>query len=85
MKAVISNFRQGRHHTYPNHMILVVEGVKTKEEAEKLVDKKVVWTSPAKKEISGKIASAHGNSGAIRAIFEKGMPGQCLGQEVKLS
>jgi len=54
----------------------------TKEAAEKLVDKKVTWKSPAGKEINGRIASSHGNKGALRAIFETGMPGQAIGQKV---
>jgi large subunit ribosomal protein L35Ae len=63
-------------------MILIVASIDTKEKAEGLVDKKVTWKSPAGKEIHGKIASSHGNKGALRAIFETGMPGQAIGQKV---
>jgi large subunit ribosomal protein L35Ae len=63
-------------------MILIVASIDTKEAAEKLVDKKVTWKSPAGKEINGRIASSHGNKGALRAIFETGMPGQAIGQKV---
>ncbi|MCX6706768.1 MAG: 50S ribosomal protein L35ae [Candidatus Woesearchaeota archaeon] len=34
--------------------------------------------------MTGKIASAHGNSGAVKAIFDTGMPGQSLGQKVSI-
>ena len=34
--------------------------------------------------ISGKIAAAHGNSGCVRAVMDKGMPGQSLGTKVKI-
>jgi hypothetical protein len=34
--------------------------------------------SPAGKEIRGKISDAHGNKGLVRAIFEKGLPGQAI-------
>jgi ribosomal protein L35AE/L33A len=34
--------------------------------------------------MSGKVAASHGNSGAVRVIFETGMPGQALGQKVKI-
>ncbi len=84
MKAVISNFRQNRHTTYGNHMIIHIEGVSTRDDASKLIGKKAVWTSPAKKEIKGEIRSAHGNSGAVRVIFETGMPGQAVGKEVRI-
>ena len=82
MEATIANFRQARHHTQMNHMIIYIPGIDTRAKAEKFVGKSVAWKSPAGKEIKGKIASAHGNSGAVRAIFETGMPGQALGQKI---
>lgn len=82
MEGVIVNFRQGRHHQNDRQMIINVDGATDKEKAEALVGKSVTWKSPAGKELKGKISSAHGNSGAVRAIFETGMPGQALGQKV---
>lgn len=84
MKAVIVNFRLARNHQYDNQMILKVEGVESRDKASKLVGKKVVWTSPANKEIAGEVRSAHGNKGALRALFETGMPGQAIGSVVAL-
>lgn len=67
-------------------MVIHVESISSREKASALVGKTVVWTTPGKnkKQIKGKIASAHGNKGAVRVIFEKGMPGQSLGTEVKI-
>ncbi len=84
MKATIVNYRLSRHVQKPNHMILKVDGYATKKKAEGLLGKIVVWKSPAGKEIKGKVAAAHGNKGAVRAIFEKGLPGQALGNEVEI-
>ena len=84
MKALIVHYRQSRTRQKMNQMIIKVDGVSSKEDAEKLVGKKVTWTSPAGKEIKGEVRSAHGNSGAIRVLFESGMPGQAIGQEVTL-
>lgn len=84
MKAVIVNFRGGLHTQKNNEMVIKVDSSKKKADAEKLVGKKVVWVSPAKKEIKGTIAKAHGNKGVVRAIFEKGMPGQAVGTEVRV-
>ncbi len=84
MKGTIVNFRQGRHHTYPNHMIISVEKVDKREAAEKLVGKEVIFKTETGKQILGKIASAHGNKGAVRVIFEKGMPGQSFGKDVEV-
>ncbi len=84
MKATIVNFRMARHHVKGNHMIINIEGVNSREEAQKLIDKTVVWRTPGAKgkEIKGVIKAAHGNNGAVRVVFEKGMPGQAIGTEV---
>lgn len=65
-------------------MILIAEGVNDKEKARALVGKTVKWFSPAKKEIKGKVASSHGNKGAVRVIFDTGMPGQAVGSNVEI-
>ncbi len=83
MEGILVNFRGGRHTKYNNHMILKVPNI-DKEKAKNLIGKLVIWQSPAKKEIKGIIKSLHGNSGCLRVIFEKGMPGQSIGTKVKL-
>ena len=83
MDGTINNFRRSRKRTYDSHMIIIVNTVNTKEKAEKLVGKKVVYNT-GKKDINGKISSTHGNKGAVRAIFETGMPGQAIGKKVKI-
>ncbi|MBI2664415.1 50S ribosomal protein L35ae [Candidatus Woesearchaeota archaeon] len=84
MEGTISNFRRGRHTIHTSQMIVQVKGVDTKEKAAELLGKAVVWTSPAKKELKGKIIAAHGSSGAVRAKFETGMPGQAVSQKVRI-
>jgi len=77
------HFRQGRHHVNPKQVIFNV--AETAEEAEKTIGKTVTWTSPTGKEIKGKISALHGRKGNVRAIFDdKGLPGQALGQKVKV-
>ena len=84
MEGVIANFK-GSHKTQVNNqMIILAKGVDSKDKAAKLVGKNVVWTSPAGKEIKGEVRSAHGNKGAVRVLFEKGMPGQAIGTKVKV-
>jgi len=84
MKATVVQFRRGRKTYKPRHFILDA-GCKSREEAEKFIGKEVEWKSPAGKIIKGKISSAHGNKGLVRAIFEKGLPGQAVntGVDVK--
>lgn len=85
MKGVIVNYRMGRHTQTDNQMVIHAKEVDTKEKAEKLVGKSVVWKSPAGKEIKGKITHVHGNKGNMRVLFERGMPGQSLGTHVEIS
>lgn len=83
MEATVMHFRQGRHHVNPKQMILKVAD--TAEDAAKVVGKDVMWTSPSGTEIKGKISALHGRKGNVRAIFtEKGLPGQALGQKIKI-
>ena len=84
MKGTVCNFRRGKHTQTPKHMIIEVKGVDSREKAAKLLGKKVVWTSPSGKKLQGEIKSAHGNKGALRAIFEHGLPGQSLGSQVDI-
>ncbi len=83
MKATIIQFRRGRHTIHERHFLLDIQA-KNKDEAKKFVGKKVEWKSSSGKIIKGKISSSHGNKGLVRAIFEKGLPGQALNQEVEV-
>lgn len=84
MKGKVIQFRRGRHVVKERHFLIEVSGVDTREKAGKLIGKEVDWKSPAGKIISGKIAGAHGNKGLVRAIFEKGLPGQAVTTEVEI-
>lgn len=85
MKGKVIQFRRGRHTIHEKHFLIEVDGVSNRKEAEKLVGKSVSWSSPAGKIINGKISGAHGGKGLVRAIFERGLPGQAIttGVEIK--
>ena len=82
--AKILQFRRGRKTITERHFLIEIEGISDKEKAGKFVGKAVLWKSPAGKIINGKIASTHGNKGIVRAIFEKGLPGQALTTKVEI-
>ncbi|MEK6835858.1 MAG: 50S ribosomal protein L35ae [Nanoarchaeota archaeon] len=84
MEAIIINFRIGGNRQYNNQLILQVPGLHNKEKAKLLIGKKVIWKSPKGKELTGVIKNIHGNKGALRAYFNTGMPGQCLGTKVEI-
>jgi large subunit ribosomal protein L35Ae len=83
MIGKVIQFRRGLKRIHERHFLINV-GSKNREDANKFVGKDVVWTSPAGKEINGKVSSAHGNKGLIRAIFEKGLPGQAKNTDVEV-
>ena len=84
MEGLILNFRSGRHTQRNDEMIIKVSGIDSKAKAEKLVNKQVEWITPSGKKILGKITKAHGNKGAVKAKFEKGMPGQSISTKIKV-
>lgn len=83
-KGTVIQFRRSRRSYTPRHFLIEIEGTDSREKATKFVGKLVSWTSEAKTEIKGKIAAAHGNKGVVRAIFEKGLPGQAIGTECEI-
>ena len=84
MKGKVIQFRRGRKTIHERHFLIEIAGISNRENAVKFVGKEVEWKSPAGKIIKGKISSAHGNKGVVRAIFEKGLPGQAVTTEVEI-
>ncbi len=74
MNGVITSYRRGRGTQKGNQMIIMPEDAS---KSKSLIGKKVTYKTKTK-EIIGKVTSLHGNKGAVRALFEKGMPGQSL-------
>jgi large subunit ribosomal protein L35Ae len=83
----VIQFRQGRKTQKPRHFLIEIPGIDSREKAAEFANKKVVWKSTGKEStiISGKISSAHGRNGVVRAIFEKGLPGQAIGTDVEIN
>ena len=83
MEGVIANYRRGRHTVHPKQCIIIFPNIKTRKEANKMIGRTVVWKSVTGKELKGVISRAHGNNGAVRALFKKaGLPGQALGGRI---
>jgi large subunit ribosomal protein L35Ae len=82
--GIVMNFRRGKQTYKPRHFLIQVDGIGSRKEAALLVGRNVTWKSSAGKIIKGKIAAAHGGNGVVRAIFERGLPGQALTQRVEI-
>ena len=85
MEGIIVNFRGSEKHKSPNYMVIKVDGIESKEKAQSLVNKAVSWKTPAGNEIKGRVSKVHGNKGAVRVKFERGMPGQAIGCKVDIA
>lgn len=83
MKGIVVQFRRSRHRIHERHYLLDL-GATSREEAKKLVGKEVHWKSSGDKVIKGKVSDAHGTKGLVRAIFERGLPGQAVTTEVEV-
>lgn len=83
--GILKNYRRGRNTQHPTQYIVEIDGIETRAKAVPFQGKKVTWKSPAQKAISGKIMAPHGNSGAVRVKFDKGLPGQAIGTPVVVS
>lgn len=80
----VIQFRRGKKTIHERHFLIEIKDVSNRETASEFVGKEVIWKSPAGKIIKGKVSSAHGTKGVIRAIFEKGLPGQAITTEVEI-
>jgi large subunit ribosomal protein L35Ae len=83
VKGKVVQFRRSLKHVHERHFILNFD-CKDKKDAEKFIGKEVKWKSEAGKVIVGKISGTHGNKGLVRAIFDRGLPGQALNTEVEV-
>lgn len=82
-EGTVLHYRQGRHHQNTKQNIIKV--AEDAEKATQMIGKTVGWTTPSGKIITGKITQLHGKKGNVRVLFtEKGLPGQALGQKVKI-
>ena len=84
MQATILSNRRGVRTQYNNQYILKVDDDKytDKKTVSTLLGKKTIYKTGSGKTITGTIVSAHGNKGAVRVIFERGLPGSAISQKV---
>jgi len=81
MEGVILNFRLSRHNKNQNQVIVEVDGISSREDAKKLIGKKVILEINGKKKI-GKVMRPHGNKGRVLVRFRSGLSGYVLMKKV---
>jgi large subunit ribosomal protein L35Ae len=91
-KAVVTGYTKGKSDQKPNHSILKIEGVSTKDATQFYLGKRVAYIYKAKSEkdgskaraIWGKITRHHGNSGAVQAKFSRNLPAKSFGSPLRV-
>jgi large subunit ribosomal protein L35Ae len=85
-------FKRGKRSQQVNTSLIQIEGVKTREDTDFYLGKRLAYVYRAKKEVNGSkirviwgtVARAHGNSGVIRAKFRKNLPPRTMGATVRV-
>lgn len=82
MQGLVKSYRRGVRTQRPKQIILVVKGITSKKGASAVIGKSVSWKSPGGKRMNGKVTATHGDKGAVRARFERALPGSAIGARV---
>ncbi|MEM2142951.1 MAG: 50S ribosomal protein L35ae [Candidatus Thorarchaeota archaeon] len=84
-RGVVTSYRRGKHMQHPNQVLLMFNGIETREQAAALIGKEVKWISENGREFIGKILFPHGSKGVVRAKFRTNLPGQSIGTPVYIN
>merc|ERR1712085_136002 len=91
-KGIIIGPKRSKSNVYHTCTLLQIDGVRTKEDTKYYHGKKVAYIFKAKAEkkgskfrvMWGKVRRAHGNSGVVRAKFQKNIPPRAFGAPVRV-
>ena len=91
-RAVFSGFKRAIKRQHPGQALLHIEGCQSKKASEFYLGKTACLVRHTQKKdsktkfkpIYGKIIASHGKSGTVRAKFASNLPGQYIGEEVRV-
>ena len=81
--GIVVNYTRGPKTQRSKECILEFPGIKSSDEAARLIGRKVAWPVEERK-IRGKIVALHGRGGLVRARFRKGLSGLAIGTRVEI-
>lgn len=88
VSATFTSFRRNKREINPAQSLLKIDGVNSKEDAAFYIGKKVLAPNKSKNKDAaenwGVITQVHGNSGIVRAKFNRNLPPSFLGTNVRV-
>uniref|UniRef100_A0A1L8EEZ2 Large ribosomal subunit protein eL33 n=1 Tax=Haematobia irritans TaxID=7368 RepID=A0A1L8EEZ2_HAEIR len=98
-KAVFTGYKRGLRNQHENQAILKIEGARRKEHGQFCIGKRCVYVYKAEtkkcvpqhpdrktrvRAVWGKVTRLHGNGGAVRARFNRNLPGHAMGHRIRI-
>lgn len=96
-RGVVLGFKRNQSRQYSHTVLVRLEGLRTKEETEFYLGKRVAYLTRAKggnkqgpksyqgrKVVWGKIVRSHGSSGALKAKFNTNLPATAIGGSIRV-
>lgn len=91
--GVVLSYTRNQRTLHPNHSLIRIDGVKSKEDTQFYLGKRVAYVysgkkdtkkKPRKRIIWGRITRHHGDNGVVQAKFRHNLPAESFGRQCRI-